>query len=185
MLIKPFLTSDVNAVLEFTDSEIGKGYYSLDELLQNQKKSVAADGTICSFLLLDEETEQVKGLRLAFPPGHWSHGKGDQQRSDLWPFPIEKTAYFQSLFLAREVQGKGWGPKLSQQSIETFKKLGACGIATHSWLQSPNNSSVKYLEKMGFKKIIEHPLYWIHVDYVCTLDGKPCRCTAVEMYLTL
>lgn len=185
MRIKPFLQSDVQAVQIFTDAEIGKGYYSVDELLENQKKSVAAHGTICSFLLIDEATDTVKGLRLAFPPGNWSHGKGGQLRADLWPFPIEQTAYFQSLFLARDVQGHGWGPRLSQESITAFKKLHARGIATHSWLQSPNNSSVKYLEKMGFKKIIEHPLYWVNVDYVCTLDGKPCRCTAVEMYLTL
>jgi len=29
--------------------------------------------------------------------------------------------------------------------------------------------------------VIEHPLYWIDVDYECTRDGKPCRCTAIEM----
>ena len=185
MRIKPFLESDVPAVQKFTDTEIGEGYYSVEELVVNQKKSVATDGTICSFLLIDESTETVKGLRLAFPPGNWSHGKGVQLRADLWPHPIEKTAYFQSLFLARDVQGQGWGPKLSNESLTAFRKLKAFGIATHSWLQSPNNSSVKYLEKMGFKKIMEHPLYWVNVNYVCTLDGKPCRCTAVEMYLTL
>ncbi len=185
MIIKPFLPADADQVQKFTDREIGKGYYSVPELLLNQKKSVATDGTICSFLLIDEVSNTVKGLRLAFPPGNWTRGKGLQQRSDLWPYPVEKTAYFQSLFLAREVQGEGWGPKLSTQSIDVFKKLGALGIATHSWLQSPHNSSVKYLEKMGFKKIIEHPLYWIDVDYTCPIDGKPCLCTAMEMYLIL
>ena len=185
MLIKPFLAQDIAAVQKFTDAEIGQGYYSIEELTAHQKNSVGADGTVCSFLLVDSATNKVHGLRLAFPPGNWSHGKGAQQRSDLWPFPLAKTAYFQSLFLARTVQGQGWGPKLSTESIKAFKNLKALGVATHSWMQSPNNSSVKYLEKMGFKKIIEHPLYWINVDYTCTLDGKPCRCTAIEMYLTL
>lgn len=185
MQIRPFLSSDVDAVKVFTDKEIGAGYYSLNELKENQIKSIGSNKNICSFVLVDETTNAVKGLRLAFPPKNWSHGKGSKQRTDLWPFPIEETAYFQSLFLAKEVQCQGFGPKLSQMSIEVFKKIGAKGIATHSWKESPNNSSVKYLEKVGFKKIIEHPLYWFDVDYVCALDGTPCRCTAVEMYLTL
>ncbi len=185
MLIRPFQSTDVERVKEFTDSEIGDGYYSLDELKKNQSRSMASDGSVSSFLLLDEKTDLVKGLRLAFPPGNWDHGKGSKQRADLWPFPVEQSAYFQSLFLAKDLQGQGWGPKLSEMSLHVFKNLGAQGVATHSWKESPNNSSVRYLEKVGFKKIIEHPLYWFDVDYVCTRDGKPCRCTAVEMYLTL
>ena len=185
MYIKPFFPEDIIQVKKFTDEEIGVGYYSLDELIRNQKKSIAVDGTICSFLLVDDDQVRIKGLRLAFPPGNWDHGKGSQQRADLWPFPIEKSAYFQSLFLANDAQGQGWGPQLSQKSILQFKKLNALGIATHSWKQSPHNSSIRYLEKLGFKKIIELPLYWFDVDYTCSLDGKPCRCTAVEMYLTL
>lgn len=185
MTIRPFLPSDVHRVRLFADQEIGAGYYTEAELIENQKKSVHKNGEISSFLLIDEATDQVKSLRLAYPPGNWSHGKGRAQRDDLWPHKINETAYFQSLFLSADVQGQGWGPKLSQMSIDLFKKCKVKGIATHSWKESPHNSSVRYLEKVGFKKIIEHPLYWVDVDYVCTFDGKPCRCTAVEMYLEL
>ena len=83
MQIKPFLPKDVEAVKKFTDKEIGDGYYSLAELKKNQQKSIAADGTVCSFLLVDDSTEKVHGLRLAFPAGNWHHGKGSQQRPDL------------------------------------------------------------------------------------------------------
>lgn len=185
MHIKEFLPGDIENVKKFADQEIGDGYYSLDELIENQKKSVCADGSISSFLLVDDATNQIKGLRLAYPPGNWSHGKGSALRNDLWPFPLQQTAYFQSLFLSKDAQGQGWGPKLSHNSIEVFKKLGAKGIATHSWKESPFNSSVKYLESVGFNKIIEHPKYWANIDYTCTLDGKPCQCTAIEMYLIL
>jgi GNAT superfamily N-acetyltransferase len=185
MIIRSFLLSDVYRVRLFADQEIGEGYYTEAELIENQKKSVDQNGEISSFLLVDEITDQVKGLRLAYPPGNWSHGKGSTQRDDLWPHKINETAYFQSLFLSADVQGQGWGPKLSQMSIDLFSKNHVKGIATHSWKESPHNSSVRYLEKVGFKTIIEHPLYWVNVDYVCTKDGKPCRCTAVEMYLEL
>ncbi len=185
MIIRPFLPSDIQRVRQFADQEIGVGYYTEAELIENQKKSVGKNGEISSFLLIDETTDQVKGLRLAYPPGNWEHGKGSAQRSDLWPHPLSETAYFQSLFLSADVQGEGWGPKLSQMSIDLFRKNQVKGIATHSWKESPYNSSVRYLEKVGFKTMIEHPLYWINVDYVCTRDGKPCRCTAMEMYLEL
>lgn len=185
MIIRPFLSSDVSKVKAFTDLNIGHGYYSEAELTEHQKKSVLKNGDISSFVLVDETTNEIKGLRLAFPPGHWDHGKGNAQREDLWPYPKSESAYFQSLFLAADIQGEGWGPKLSQKAVDVFRKNKVKGIATHSWKESPNNSSVSYLEKMGFRKIVEHPLYWINVDYVCTRDGNPCRCTAVEMYLEL
>lgn len=185
MILRPFLLTDVPQVKAFTDLCIGTGYYSKNELIENQKKSVLKNGDISSFILIDETTNTVKGLRLAFPPGNWSHGKGSAQRADLWPHSIDQTAYFQSLFLSSDVQGQGLGPQLSEMSLDLFRKNHVKGVATHSWKESPNNSSVKYLESLGFKKITEHPLYWIDVDYVCTRDGKPCRCTAIEMYLEL
>ena len=185
MLVQPFLDSDIAAVKKFTDEQIGEGYYSVAELVANQKKSVTSSGEITSFILLDPASKEVKGLRLAYAPGRWTHGKGTKLRPDLWPFKTEKAAYFQSLFLSRDLQGQNWGPRLSQKSIDVFKKLGAEGIITHSWKESPNNGSLRYLEKMGFKPLIEHPLYWFDVDYFCTHDGKPCRCTAIEMYLEL
>lgn len=185
MLIQEFLEAHIPAVKKFTDDQIGVGYYSVEELWENQKKSVATNGDITSFVLIDPNTQAVKGLRLAYAPGNWAHGKGTKLRPDLWPFPIEKAAYFQSLFLDSTLQGQNWGPRLSQKSIDIFKKLGATGVITHSWKESPNNGSLRYLEKVGFKSLIEHPLYWIDVDYICTRDGKPCRCTAIEMYLTL
>ena len=185
MQIQEFLESHIPAVKKFTDEQIGEGYYSLEELAQNQKKSVTKSGVITSFVLVDPDSQAVKGLRLAYAPGYWVHGKGSKLRPDLWPFPLEQAAYFQSLFLSKDLQGQNWGPRLSQKSIEVFQKLGAAEIITHSWKESPNNGSLKYLEKMGFKKLIEHPLYWFDVDYICTRDGKPCRCTAIEMYLKL
>ena len=185
MQIVEFKKEYIPEVKKFTDEQIGLGYYTIEEQIENQKKSTAANGEISSFILLDPVNKKIQGLRLAFPPGNWNHGKGSKLRPDLWPFKINEAAYFQSLFLSTEVQGQGWGPKLSEKSIEVLKKLNAKGIVTHCWKESPHNSSFKYLDKVGFKTVIEHPLYWFDVDYTCTRDGKPCRCTSIEMYLPL
>ena len=164
---------------------VGDGYYSIDELIENQKRSVATDGTICSFVLIDEQTGEVMGLRLAYPPGNWDSGKGGHLRPDLWPTRLSETAYFQSLFVHPSLQGQGWGPKLAEKSMLAFKKLGAQGIVAHCWKESPNNSSLRYLKNMGFNEIIEHPDYWVNVNYQCTRDGYPCHCTAIEMHLSI
>ncbi len=185
MLIREFLHSDIEGVKKFTDYAVGRGYYSVEELVENQKKSVAASGQICSFILVDENTNEVLGLRLAFPPGNWDHGKGGQLRPDLWPTSLNETAYFQSLFVSPQLQGQGWGPKLAERSLEVFKKLGAKAVVAHCWKESPNNSSLRYLKNMGFKEIIEHKDYWVNVNYICTRDGYPCHCTAIEMFLKL
>ncbi len=181
--IEELKLSDLPALKEFTDREIGSGYYTFEEIEDIFRKS-QKDGRMCSFLL--KENGKIQGVRFTYPQGNWSHGKGEGLTQSKWPYPLKDTAYFQSLFLSSAVQGQGWGGKLSEKAIEVLKSIGAKGIVCHSWKESPNNSSSKYLEKMGFEKIAEHPLYWQHVNYNCTRCGKPpCQCTAVEMYLKL
>lgn len=185
MMIREFLSHDVARVKAFADTAVGEGYYTEAELTEIQKRSIAKTGEICSFLLVDEKTDQVVGFRLAYPPGNWDHGKGQKLRPDLWPTSLSETAYFQSLFIASELQGHGWGPRLAEKSLAVFKALGAKGVVAHSWKESPNNSSFRYLKDLGFNEVIEHPLYWFDVQYKCTRDGFPCRCTAIEMHRIL
>lgn len=183
---REFESTDIEAVKIFTDSNIGSNYFSRTELKSVLKQSVR-DGINCSFVL-ERKTKneqnfsnRIIGVRLSYAPGMWKHGKGSQLRPDLWGVKLEQVGYFQSLFVDQEARGEGWGPKLSELSLQQMRKLGAKAVVTHAWAQSPDNSSVRYLEKFGFQKVIDHPEYWINVDYTCTYDGKPCRCTAVEM----
>ncbi|MNJ93306.1 Acetyltransferase (GNAT) family protein [compost metagenome] len=182
MQIRRLEHKDLPAVKLFTDKTIGENYYTLEELESCFQKSIS-NNIMCSFVLVDGDG--IKGFRLAYPPGQWSKGKGSKLRPELWKVPLEKAAYFQSLFLSDEVQGQGWGPKLSAAAIEAFKQLGTQAIVTHAWKESPNNSSIRYLTKQGFTSVATHPEYWIDVDYVCVRDGNPCRCTAEEMILYL
>jgi len=180
--------SDLERLKKFTDVQIGEGYYSLKELEDIFERSLAPDENgnmqMCSFLLKDGD--EIRGVRFTYPPGQWSQGKGAGLQFSKWPHTLDQTAYFQSLFLSDKVQGQGWGARLSQASIEVLKAVGARGVVCHSWKESPFNSSTKYLEKMGFKKIAEHPLYWKDVNYNCTRCLKPpCQCTAIEMYLEI
>lgn len=182
--IRPFKKEDLEAIRQFTDREIGAGYYTTKELQEIFEKS-SKNGTMCS-LLLENEFNEIMAVRISYPPNQWKHGKGKALRSEKWPHLLEQTAYFQSLFIANELQGQGWGGRLSQESLYVLKEIGAKGVVCHSWKESPNDSSTRYLKKLGFELIEEHPEYWKDVDYNCTRCGKPpCKCTAQEMYLDL
>lgn len=178
MHIRPLQKSDLTEVKKCTDQTIGENYFSLQELEECFQKS-QLNNVMYSFVLVEQG--KILGLRLAYPPGAWAKGKGSKLKPELWKVPHGKAGYFQSLFLAKEVQGYGWGPKLSEAAIEKFKEIGALAIVTHAWKESPNNSSLRYLTKFGFEMVAIHPDYWVDVDYTCVLDGKPCHCTAVEM----
>lgn len=180
--IRNLVFADLPELLKLANKEIGKNYYSLKELEKIFENSIK-NNVNCSFVLV--LNGQLKGFRLSYPPGKWQHGKGRQLAKDLWPHPLSETAYFQSLFLSVSEQGKGWGKTLSFESIKKLVGLNTKGIVCHSWLESPNNSSQKYLTRMGFQELRQYPGYWKNVDYGCTLCGKPCECTAVEMYLDL
>lgn len=179
LVIRPLAHEDLEAVRRFTDTSIGKNYFSLSDLEDAFEKS-QDNGVMCSFVLVDDKNT-LHGIRIAYAPGKWTRGKSRHLRPDLWTVERDEAGYFQSLFLSEEARGGGWGPKLSQTSVDALKKLKARAIVTHAWKESPDNSSLRYLTKFGFKEVATHPHYWKDVDYVCTLDGKPCLCTAIEM----
>ena len=181
-IIRTFQKGDIGPVKEFTDQEIGTNYYGTDELREAQSQSIK-NNINCSFVLM--VNQKIQGLRLTYPPGHWRQGRGHGLTPKHWPFLIEQTGYFQSLFVSKEYQKKGWGKKLSRQSLAALKNLGARGVVCHSWIQSPGNASLAYTKSLGFKKVADHPNYWKEIDYQCTRCGKPCVCTAREMYLII
>lgn len=179
MRIRTLHLDDLVQIKKFTDATIGENYFSLEELKQCYQKSLL-NNVMYSFVLADEQNN-IFGLRLSYPPGTWTQGKGSKLRPELWRVSQEKVGYFQSLFISPDVRGVGWGPKLSEAAIVRLKEIGTQAIITHAWQESPNNSSIRYLSKFGFEPVATHLNYWIDVDYVCVRDGKPCRCTAVEM----
>lgn len=182
--IRPFRENDLEAVRLFTDREIGAGYYQLSELQDIFERSKAGN-VICS-LLLENTDGEIRGVRISYPPGKWQKGKGKGLCPEKWPHAVSDTAYFQSLFIANELQGQGWGGRISMQALLALKEVGAKGVVCHSWKESPNDSSTRYLKKLGFELIQEHREYWKEVDYECTRCGQPpCLCTAQEMYLNL
>lgn len=182
MIIRPMQTQDIPAIRAFTDMAIGTNYYSEEELKDIFQKSIL-NGVCCTLVL--EDAGKMFGIRITYPQGNWQKGKGKGLSPAEWKVPQKDVAYFQSLFIHPELTGKGWGKKMSLHAIELLKKLGAKAIVTHSWKESPEDSSGRYLRGMGFRLVATHPLYWKDVDYVCTRCGKPCLCTAEEMILKL
>ena len=183
--IIPLNNNHIDQVLDFTDISIGSRYFSREEITKYIEYSKFKN-EICSFGLFDDNNQLV-AIRLSFAPGVWiSEFEPKHLSKGKWGLASEKVSYFKSLFVANSAQGQGWGPKLSLASIDALKNMGAEAILTHSWKESPNNSSFKYLSKFGFNSITDHPLFWSKIDYDCTRCLKPpCQCTATEMILTL
>ena len=90
---------------------------------------------------------------------------------------IQRIWLLQKSFVSGDYQQKGIGKSLSDQSIEVLKKMDAKAILCHSWLESPGNSSQRYLQKMGFDSVKEHEKFWYPIDYECT------RCSPGKMFV--
>lgn len=180
MRIRPMTQADLPAIKRFTDHAIGANYYSDQELGEILKRS-ESNGRDYS-LVLEDEIGAIRGVRITYPPGKWTHGKGKGLTPEKWKVQKSETAYFQSLFVDPELTGHGWGKKLSSAALKMLKEeLGAKAVVCHSWKESPHDSSGRYLRGLGFEVVATHPLYWKDVDYICTRCGKPCLCTAEEM----
>ncbi len=179
MLIRTFQKNDIEEVKEFTDRVIGAGYYRHSELDEILRKSVK-NGVMTS-LVLEDDLGKIRGIRISYPPGGWTKGKGRGLCPDQWTVPFTTVAYFQSLFIDPLLTNAGWGTKLSQASLKILADLGARAVICHSWKESPGDSSGKYLRRLGFALVASHPRYWQDVEYACPRCGKPCLCTADEM----
>jgi len=177
--ILPIEADDVDEILAFTDKWIGKNYYDRAELIDllhlGRKDSLNAS-------LKAQVSGQLAGIRLSLAPGNWIKPSSRGLSHDLWEVEIESVAYFKSLFVSGDFQKIGIGRALSNESIRVLEQMGAKGILCHSWLESPGNSSQRYLLSFGFQAVKEHKAFWSVIDYVCTKCGpSKCSCTAIEM----
>lgn len=176
LLIRPVGRDDAAAIKAFTDRWIGLNYYAEGELEHLLEQS---QGTSLAALAPDGE---MAAIRLSLAPNTWIEDLGRGVTPDAWRIQASKMAYFKSLFVSKKFQAQGLGKELSLRSIELLKKLGAQGVLCHSWLESPNNSSQRYLIKLGFEEVARFPKFWYPIDYECTRCGPDrCVCTAVEM----
>jgi len=183
MRIREIKPADFDAIMAFSDQQIGENYFS-EQKLENIIRASEKNGVMCSFLL--EDVDGVQGIRLTYPAGQWIERDARQPiHPHLWKVGIEDMAYFQSLFLSSRYAGRGWGHRLSMASVENLKKLKTKAVVCHSWDESPHNSSRRYLDRLGFEAVISIPNYWKCIDYHCTRCGRPCVCTATEMVLYL
>lgn len=183
MIIRPALKSDVKAIKDFTDQNIGKHYFSESEIEEILDLS-EVNGKSVSFIC--EVEGELAGVRLTYAPGTWLEKKGRGLTPKMWKVSSENTGYFKSLFVGAKFQQMGIGKQLSGKSIEVLRELGAEAILCHSWLESPGNSSQKYLMHMGFEAVTDHPRHWYPIDYECVRCApEKCICTAREMILYL
>ena len=178
----PLHSTYLQSIIELADREIGQSYYDKTELIEQIHRGTWK-GQQLSFLAF--EGDELVGFRLTSAPGKWNHGRGKGLSPHLWPFSLEESAYFQSCFVSEKYMGRGIGRSLSQKCLEILIELKIPMVVAHSWKESPHNSSFRYLTALGFQAVKEYPEYWKDVDYICSRDGNPCRCTAIEMILDL
>ena len=177
--IVPFEAEKISAVLKFTDRAIGDNYYQRSDLVKFTELGH-------SYLLENAETGDILGVRLTLPPGTWvGREKLKGLHPHLWDVDPEKVAYFKSIFLADEVRGQNFGLELSRVAMAGLKGDGALAVVCHSWNESPNDSSGRYLRKLGFKDLVVIENFWGDIDYSCTRCGNPCKCSATEMICRL
>lgn len=175
----PLEVEDIDKLKTFTDKWIGLNYYSVVELEEILKKS-KSNNLNCSFKAT--VNGEIAGIRLTFSPGSWIKKSSKGITTSDWKVQAESVSYFKSLFIGQKYQKMGIGKKLSNLSIEVLIKMGAKAIICHSWLESPDNSSQRYLKSLNFRQVNEFKEFWSDIDYECTkCSPNRCSCTAIEM----
>lgn len=175
--------ADAEVVSRLADRLAGIDYYP-PELVRAYVERACTPSATTAYVA--EQDGRMVAFRFAFPPGRWSAGRGRGLTPERWPHPLSATAYFQSCFVDPTCMGLGLGGALAELALRDLRALGARAVVAHSWKESPHDSSRRYLGRLGFMLVAEHPGYWGEVDYLCSgCQTRPCTCTALEMVLDL
>lgn len=177
--VRRMAPTDATAVAALADRLIGDGYYPAETILADLERSRVGDRALC---YVAESNDRLVGFRITFPPGQWSSGRGTGLTPAAWPAPLDRAGYFQSCFVDRSMTGHGIGRRLSSMALADLAECGAELVVGHVWKESPHNSSLRYVTRLGFRPVAEHPRYWAEVDYLCSgCRQRPCLCTAIEV----
>jgi len=180
-----FLTSkDKKDLRIFCETHIATGYYSESDYEKFCGEKVFLGASVAAV-----QGNHIIGVRLTYGSGEWfSSFSSETLFIEKLGIPIEKIAYFKTIFVFPAWTGKGLGGRLSQKSLELLKQEGCAGVICHSVTNfSQNNSSQKYLAKLGFKSLGVHEKFWKDISglYCNLCSSEPCLCDAEEMYLNL
>ena len=176
--LRPMRTDDAPALAALADRLVGKDYYTPAIALEYLAKATIEE-EVCAWVA--EAKGELVAFRFVCPPGRWEAGRGQGLSPERWSAPLAATAYFQSCFVDPQLMGHGVGRALALMAFQALRRLGARAVVTHSWKESPHDSSRRYLSRLGFSVVAEYPRYWSEIDYICPRDGQPCGCTALEM----
>ena len=77
-----------------------------------------------------------------------------------------------------------------EKSIDVLKSLQVKGVVCHAWVESPNDSSQKYLSAIGFKPIHLYDKYWfedrkIVCRFDCWINSLLCPRREIEHFTRL
>ncbi len=177
--IRVMRPEDAPAVSALADRLVGQDYYPEPLVRAYLKRSRTPEATLS---YVAEEGDTLVAFRFVLPPGAWEEGRGKGLTPERWPAPLEDAGYFQSCFVDPACMGQGIGRLLAERAFEDLSRVGARLVVAHCWKESPHDSSRRYLTRLGFEAIAEHPDYWAEVDYLCGGCEQPqCVCTAIEM----
>lgn len=175
--IRPLCREDLVRVKAFSDRWIGRNYFTMADLETTLLRSRKGGLTASFTAWVDGE---LAALRLTYAPGSWLHAYREKITPKRWRVSPQRAAYFKSLFIAEKFQRRGLGTRLSKQSLAVVREMGCQAVLCHSWLESPGNSSQKYLNRLGFQRVEVHPGFWEN-DACNHCLPEPCTCTGVEM----
>ena len=172
MTYKKLSMEQYDKLQPFIDKWIGKDFFSkkdVEELVEQDINYVAFD------------RDKLVGVRFAYLPDCW---ESKNVSPDKWKVPREQVARGGGIFVHGDYQKKGIGKTLEKRLCKALKEKGAKAICVHSWLESPNNSSQKFLLGNGYKNLKTYKDYYINAPSCSRCEvtkENPCSCSANEM----
>jgi len=179
----PTTSYDLERILELIEENIVK-YVSTKEYI---------DGYSIGEILLAKNDDKIIGFLMMRRPGKVAEEfKPEYLALKKYGVPEEDIGFIIYLVIDKAYQGRGMAGTLIKRAIEMQREWGAKAIGVHCWQGSPGNGSEKAFAKAGFKPVKMHKAIWAKMSkemgpkgYWCVVDGNPCHCDELEMFLTL
>lgn len=188
IIIKKLTKDYIPHILDISDKQLGKDYLTHDILekiaddSQDYFCEVAIDihnkiiGFYLGYIIQPSQIEEVLKISQEKIPRALKYAN--------------KIGVLKTIAIDDRYQGYGIGTKLTENSIQSFRKANAQMVCSVAWKSKKGINIGGILSNLQFKCITELPEYWkedsIEKGYECPVCGQPpCVCSAVIYNLIL
>lgn len=176
-VIRNFGLSDIQAVLDLLNRNLGVGFYTVPDL----EKAIFENNIYSMYVSFDGDI--LEGFAIGYITTNEHIIKQLSNYSISYSLLSHQIGVVKTIVVEQQYRNRGIGHKLCDSLIKSLTLKGAQTFISLAWKQGDEINAHFMLQRNGFNQHAELKEYWktdsLEKQYSCVMCGKPpCLCSA-------